>query len=48
MIKDDFPIDYEKILRTDFLQKQQVKCGLGQKIHIGNETLDRKTTFSNH
>jgi len=37
MVKDNFSIDYEGILRTDFLQKQQVKYG--QKIRIGNETL---------
>jgi len=40
VMKDDFPIDYEEILRIDFLQKQQATCDLGKKrFHIDDETL---------
>jgi len=40
VMKDNFPIDYEKILGIDFLQKQQVMCDFGKKrLCINDETL---------
>jgi len=40
VVKDDFPIDYEGILGTDFLTKQQAKCDHGRKkLRIGDVTL---------
>jgi len=31
VVKNDFPIDYERILGIDFLTKQQAKCDHGKK-----------------
>jgi len=37
-VKDDFPIEHEKILGIDFLQKQKAKCDFGKKqLRIYNE-----------
>jgi len=40
VVKDDFPIDYEGILRIDFLTKQQAECDHGKrKLRIDDMTL---------
>jgi len=37
VVKDDFPIEYERILGIDFLRKQKAKCDLGKKqLRIGD------------
>jgi len=36
-MKDDFPIDYERILGIDFLTKQRAKCDHGKRqVRIGD------------
>jgi len=40
VVKNNFPIDYERILEIDFLKKQQATCDFGKKqFRISDETL---------